>query len=282
MLLLVLGLLTVVAATSRILKGQLLPPSVSSGSSSSRSTTPLSVHTCVSTENIFADDKRPLQTTERFRSMVRAVVQERQDLIAQSPDSARCTVEDDNLNMPMPMLQALASRLPGWNDAYFDTWTNKRETLPKPVTFASFSSVLFELQREYECKLSQYEIDSPSVVVSGSGAEQNGVAPLDYSLFPHDLNINRRISSQQEKVQSRQALLRTINALRSFELAMPVTAKLDCLQRRYMDLRNEMTLLADAVSCLPRIWDAATSLHDRAKDSPLTPSSSSSSAPPTP
>ncbi len=82
-------------------------------------------------------------------------------------------------------------------------------------------------------------------------------ANLSYRLANH----HRRML--EERTRARVAVERTINTLRSFEANLPLTLDVHCMQRAALDMKNELALMADAASCLPKIWDAATSLHDR-------------------
>ncbi|MDD5055745.1 MAG: hypothetical protein PHZ00_05775 [Candidatus Peribacteraceae bacterium] len=66
-----------------------------------------------------------------------------------------------------------------------------------------------------------------------------------------------------ERTHARVALERTLNTLRSFETNNAIARQLNCYERASVDLQNELSLLSDASSCMPRIWDVITSIHDR-------------------
>jgi hypothetical protein len=68
---------------------------------------------------------------------------------------------------------------------------------------------------------------------------------------------------QRERQVSRVAVERSLATMRSFEMNYAIARQFVCYQRASLDLKNEMSLLADAVSCMPKIWDAVTSIHDR-------------------
>lgn len=68
---------------------------------------------------------------------------------------------------------------------------------------------------------------------------------------------------ETERAHVRIALQRTLATLRSFETNFAIARQLNCYERASVDLQNELSLLSDAGSCLPRMWDIVTSLHDR-------------------
>ncbi len=72
----------------------------------------------------------------------------------------------------------------------------------------------------------------------------------------------------QERIRARIAVERTINTLRSLEQAVVFTVQMSCFQRAGLDLKNELSLLADGVSCMPKIWDSVNGLHDLGTQSP--------------
>lgn len=59
------------------------------------------------------------------------------------------------------------------------------------------------------------------------------------------------------------ALERTLHTMRSFDGNYGAARNIWCYELASLDLRNELGLVADATSCMPKIWDAVTSLHDR-------------------
>ena len=68
---------------------------------------------------------------------------------------------------------------------------------------------------------------------------------------------------ERESAHARVTLERTLNTLRSFETNYAIARQLNCYERASVDLQNELGLLADVSSCMPRLWDVLTSLHDR-------------------
>lgn len=73
---------------------------------------------------------------------------------------------------------------------------------------------------------------------------------------------------KQERIRARLAVERTVNTLRSFEQAVVFTVQMSCFQRAGLDIKNELSLMADGTSCMPKIWDSLNSLHDLKSQSP--------------
>lgn len=264
-----LALCAAAVGANVVLRGDILPDgSVSGGSSSSASS--ISTAACSSKGTPFESLQSARVVTNTFKSGMSAVVQEREELL-RSVSKWNCAVErGDDIAPPMRNLQALAASLPGWKVRH---WSGREEL--KPVTFASFSGIVGEYQRMYECKMSELKLNplaqavnegaltDPDATIGSVGRAAGGYA----------------ISIDNDIAKSRFALERTLLTLRSYEHTAGLTSRLHCLIREEMDIKTELTLLADAMSCIPRIWDAATSLHDRDPDSPYVPPASSSSAP---
>lgn len=280
----ILLFLSILAASSRFLRGNLLErfgprdPEIVRLVSDGR--------TCQSAGTVFADVKTLQKATDLFREKVSAVVSERETYLTTS--SAWTCLDDKDGDLAA--LRGLAAEMPGWH--YIAA--NGDVTL-RPVTFASFASILAEFQREYECKLNEFsasadamvannlDLDDPSLTFccndtdlcvqntpgtncgttpsddatcGGSCGSGNGQEILAARLGPFRTRIER------DKERARSAVLRTVHALRSFELNYAYAKQLSCFQRASLDLKNEVSLLADTISCMPKIWDAATSLHD--------------------
>lgn len=165
----------------------------------------------------------------------------------------------------------------------------------RPVSFDAFGAVVAEFQREYECKLTELQDrlllevarnqDLPRgtqfcCMADGCGIVSDAAActgpittdPVCDNACDLSLTISAHIFAtrmgpyhrdlQTEREVSRIAVSRAIQTLRSFEIHSAAARQLTCYQRASLDLRNEMSLLADTVSCMPKIWDATTSLHD--------------------
>ncbi len=293
-LLLVLFLLSIVAAASNvILRGDLIGGGSSDGSSESSMP---DLRTCTSKGTVFEDLETLKEATDRFQRDVSAVVDEREGYF-RKPSQWSCLSETDGgSGPPVSALRALATLLPGWH--YRSAFGVKNL---RPVTFESFTSVLGEFQREYECKLAEFsyaadamvarnlDLDDPKSYCCDSSylcvqatedvscltgtfdnPECSGACPTGNAHAVFAVRLTKfRTRIENEKQRARTAMLRTVHALRSFEVNYVYALQLTCFQRASLDLRSELSLLADTASCMPKIWDALTSLHD--KDDSLKP-----------
>ncbi len=256
-----------------------------------------SLRACSSVGTIFEYVHNLTDVMALFKQRASGIVKEREDFLF-TPSQWQCLPGlTGSVDPPMPMLQQLAAEMPGW---YFRYGTPGNMTkIFKPVTFASFTSILGEFAREYECKLTEFQnsvfadvamnndlktgenppnqfccnlsnecglaLDSAYCSGPTTGDAQCDLAcdlaptMSDFATRPL-LYVNRQLVERQ---RARAAVERTILALRSFEINYAYAKQLTCFQRASLDLKNELGLLADTASCLPRIWDAATSLHDR-------------------
>ena len=226
---------------------------------------------CSSSGTVFAG-LTPKEVTEKFRSDMSLVVQERQDLLIK-PSLWTCATDDGaGTDPPMPQLTAMATnKMPAWT---IRTGKNTYET--KPVRFADFSTIVMEYERNYECTLSEFQGNALSVV--SNDLDDYGLQnpqEKSISLLHIDSGLGARMNRfsqtmQNERRRARIAVERTVTTLRSMEIAAPLTTRMQCLVRQQLDLRSLMSLLADTMSCMPRIWDAATSLHDRSSSASTT------------
>ncbi len=165
----------------------------------------------------------------------------------------------------MPALQSLARTMPGWSYiASRNPFTGQEVRRSKPVTFESFSTILGEFEREYECKLSELQENGVFVVL----ADDDFDAPEapEPSISYMELGTRNRTHFTRmaaERQRARSAVERAILLAHSFELYAPFTVQMSCLHRATMDLRAQLSVAADAISCMPKIWDSVTSIHDR-------------------
>lgn len=253
---------------------------------------------CSSVGTVFEHLDSLQEVMDTFRQRVSEVVAEREQFLS-TPSKWQCLAGDDNESEPpMDKLTALAESLPGWHFQSALPFSIGNQTAPamKPVTFASFASILGEFERAYECKLTEFQdsaflsvatnndqppgprlfcCDTLSACVQATSATVcagptsndpscGGVCPLRISQQQFSGRLGEYWPLQLvERQRARTAVERTISALRSFEMNYAYAAQLTCFQRASLDLKNELGLLADTASCLPRIWDAVTSLHDR-------------------
>lgn len=231
---------------------------------------------------------------KKFQTEASLIVDERMKIL-ETPSQWVCPTKGvESSDPPMPKLTSLAVRLPGWSYEYPSPFGFGTVTLVKPVTFSTFSSIMNELGREYDCRLTELRDQALSTVAlnhdlpSGTlfcctygGCEEQGhgavcVGPSTTSPVCDDqcsisvdmASIASRfgpyvVRADKERARAKVAIERTIELFRSYDLNYAHARDLMCYARASMDLRAEMNLLATTTSCLPKIWDAVTSLHDR-------------------
>jgi hypothetical protein len=195
-----------------------------------------------------------------YHTTVAAVVAERETYLSTSSEW------DCEMEPAMPMLMALARELPGWYYSVLTPGLSSVSYQLRPVTFDAFSSILGEFLREYDCKLLDMEGQASVAIAQGEDLGSLCTTSPCPELSSGDLGV--RIDAyiqflQGERHRARVALERTLHAMRSFDVQYDAARSLLCYERAALDLRNEMSLLADATSCMPKIWDTVTSLHDR-------------------
>ena len=249
---------------------------------------------CSSKGTIFENIRSIDDLVEIFQTEASAITDERMTLL-ETPSKWVCpTKGTDPSDPPMPKLTSLSARLPGWSYEYPSPFGFGTVTLLRPVTFSSFSSILTELGREYECRLLELRDEAISTVSlnydlpkgtmfccsSGQCKEQTpNVActgpstPSPFcdnqcSLFIEMSDLASRYGpyvarAETERTTAKVALEPTVELFRSYDLNYAHARDLMCYARASMDLRAEMNLLATVTSCIPKIWDAVTSLHDR-------------------
>lgn len=197
--------------------------------------------------NVDVNMNDPDFVMRKYRGLAGGAFTEREESLSK-PSSWTCNAPSFEEMMPeTPALTEIASGLGGWEEG---------------ITFANFSSIMMELQRVYECKLTEMQMNATTIVFyQGTDAQdEDDPAGSLYELPRVDELVTKL---DEEKKISRIAMERTLLALRSAELMAPFTVEMYCLQLETMDVRLAMSLLADTASCMPKIWDITTSLHDR-------------------
>lgn len=167
-----------------------------------------------------------------------------------------CTANDyRGLLQPSKELTDLATLLPEWGP-----------TRTATLSEADIGSVLLEYLRVYECTLykrSQFLVgyiqDEQSVHETlASGEEIEWITRSDLTAEEG----RQSAIVQEELLTARPAVERTIAFIGSVDRLRPLSAELECLKRASLDVRNALGLMAEAASCLPKIWDARGSLRD--------------------
>ncbi len=298
LLVLTILVLFAVAGSSRFLRGDVLGGPGTSSSSSGRPEE--SLRTCSSDGTMFQNIENLGLARAMYKKSMSAVVGEREKIL-KTPSEWKCGSGASG-EPAIPELRKLANELPGWHYRVTVPLLFGAATVPvsRPVTFASFGAIVAEFQREYECKLTELQdrtisevsrnqdidlkkdSDTPTqfcCIEAGCREQKDASACLSpltedpfcgnecsVALFVSDLASRApalHASLFQEREVSRIAVERTISTMRSFEMNYAIARQFVCYQRASLDLKNEMSLLADAVSCMPKIWDATTSIHDR-------------------
>ena len=306
LLVVLLILLSVVAGTSRYLLRADLAGMIALFGPDIAANPPEEFRVCSSTGTVFQHLETVKEVRDLFQKRASDVVGEREQYLI-APSKWTCPPSGEE---PVTELESLAQDLPGWHERETDNTLSLR-----PVTFASFESVLGEFEFEYECKLGEFsrratsmvnanlDLDDPkqyccsnsdTCVQATSGVNctygpvESSVClwtdPADNTQKPKcptgntQADLATRFPAllgriDAEKQRGRIAMDETVHALKSLEKNYIYAKQLTCFQRALLDLKNEMSLLADTTSCMPKIWDAVTSIHDRR----YPPSSSSSS-----
>lgn len=276
--------LFVAAGSGRMLQGSLTSSSpIVFGGPDADKDDPL--RACSGQHTMFQDYETIAETQQAYTEAMSEVFAEHEKIL-RTPSEWKCAV-GESAEPSLPKAQALAALLPGWHVVP----VTDGPAVERPITFTGFSSLVGELQREYECKLvelqdrSLAEISRNQDQAPGSfccteqGCMKSGIVtctgpvtsdpfcdqacPIVFTttdiatrLDPYNESINT------ERQRSRTAVERSLFALRAADMHYELARQLLCYQRASLDLRNELSLTADAISCMPKIWDALTSLHD--------------------
>ncbi|MFA5799371.1 MAG: hypothetical protein WC840_00240 [Candidatus Peribacteraceae bacterium] len=260
LLIVVMVILSVVAALTQVnLRGSLLGGTGTGGTSSSEG----SLRTCSDAWTVFEGKENATEIMNLFRSEVTKAVEERVQYF-EKPSNWKCMDKEPS----MPKLRALAAKLPGWHYPQGGPGAGGSPlAFPlRPVLFESSASVLGEFLREYECKIVALDARATYAVLTGNDIDAPCLPGACPPVNSADLAVRvgaYRERLKQERSRARLALERTLHLLRSFDANYQAARDIVCLQRASLDLRSELNLLADTTSCMPKIWDALTSIHDR-------------------
>lgn len=159
---------------------------------------------------------------------------------------AQCQV-GGAMDVPSAELRDLAQTLPPWKVG------NQLSLLQEK----NMGSVLLEYLRLYECALNERVRALPVTVQQDLGPATS----FDLSPFTSEI-LRQQTSIQRELSVARPALHRTLRYLGGSERLRAIGTEFQCLERASLDIRNVLGLAAEASACMPRIWDARTSLRD--------------------
>lgn len=161
----------------------------------------------------------------------------------------RCTADDYRSVVPAgPELVALARELLPWKNA--DT---------EQLSAADAGVVLLEYLRSYECALREHRQFVRENVVA-EAARRQGLKPLIQGDLEKE--VQRRQTAIDEELRlARPALERTLLLLGGMQRLHPLIADLQCIERVSLDLRNALSLFAEAASCMGRSVDGRSPLR---------------------
>jgi len=146
-------------------------------------------------------------------------------------------------------LKELAAKLPTWKG--------------KTVSQMEVGSVLLEFLRAYECAIEErmYFRQTDSLDVLRQNASSAGTENITW--FEHLIEVfeEERILLR-ERQTARPTLHRTLIVMTGLNRLLPLHSELQCIERSSLDIRNALSLSAEASACLPRIWNAKDPLRD--------------------
>ena len=177
---------------------------------------------------------------EQYHEQVNSVVEE----YSKPAQNIACT-EDKLLPVTTgDALYDLAKKLPPWSTA------EKLEDLRKnDVGF-----VLLEFLRVYECAL----LDRGNFTrLYVQNEYENSGTDRELRVYDQELKTRaERETIEQELRIARPTLEKALQIVTGDMRLATLDAELQCLQRASLDIRNSLSLAADASSCLPRIWNS--------------------------
>jgi hypothetical protein len=166
-------------------------------------------------------------------------------------DSGGSCLSEDTRTPAQPKLTELIKELPEWK--------NKTEFSQEDMAAA-----LTDYLQQYECALQERSIVLEAAVfddfasMGGSTSSKNGTLELD--TYEDEIHVQaRRI--EEEQTIARDALKRTLTYLSGHARVWRVQHSLQCLEGAMLDIRNALSLAADASACMPKLWDTQTFLR---------------------
>ena len=181
------------------------------------------------------------QWAEHYHSTVKEVI----DADVHALAAGTCT-EADTSGEPSTTkeLYDLASTLEPW----------KVPSRLSALSESDLGAVLLEFNRVYGCAMTDYKENiipfNPSPLAEGDQAKSVEQNAMEGNI------ITRELATAPASLTRTLLALGTINRLR------PLLASTGCLSRVSLDLRNEMGLIAEAMSCVGKFRNSRTSLRD--------------------
>lgn len=206
----------------------------------------LKLSPCSAEGSLFAD--LPYEQWDNiYHMMVNSGVTVHVNGLAQASTQAlMCTAPEYEAIVPASEeLRRIAASLPAWKD----------EKRLSALSETDFGVVMLEFLRVYECSLNEQSLYKATRIKPDAGTT------LDFQTLSIKMK-EMQAEIDKEKLIARTAMERTLSIVGGYDRLRPLTLDIECLKRASLDLRNILGLAADASSCLPRIWDAKTSLRD--------------------
>lgn len=180
------------------------------------------------------------QWSARYHDRVRTVLQE---YLQQLRNGGAC--EATVRTVATPALRKLAEDME-WEEVH-------QEDVP---------AVLLEYLRLYGCALQDETLlsDQRAETDIHDRAREAGETFMNILDAPIAAE-SARIDARRELAIARSALHRTLLYLSGYGRLQPMSSSLQCLEGATADIANNMRLVTEASACMPRIWDARTSLR---------------------
>lgn len=179
----------------------------------------------------------------RYHATVKEIVDA--DLAWTPPDSCMAAAA----GAPTTALKNLAAQISPWRDSAASFATLKESQI---------GPVLLEYLRLYECALKTAQASLSTDVVQSIGA--GATNPVTSAAFTIESARKNTIIAGERKT-ARLVLHRTLVAISGMQRLRPLAGSLSCIERASLDLRNVLSLAAEASTCLIRASDARGSLR---------------------
>lgn len=203
---------------------------------------------CEQNDVLFPEDVRPAEGKtvmdewkDRYHRRVGEVIEAH---LEELRGQGSCT--DGLRSPPSSALESLAEDLSGWRSK-------------GDLSEEDMAAVLIDFHQIYECSLQARSFALTSKVGEDMVSADNGLF-VDVKTLWTAVDRERK-AIEDELVLSRGALRRALQYLSGRGRLHPLENSLLCFERATLDIRNVLSLAAEASSCLPRVWDARTSLR---------------------
>lgn len=151
---------------------------------------------------------------------------------------------------PTNEMKTIAEKLPPWRD------TDDLDDLSR----LDFAPVLQEHLRMYECAMVERTYFLMHDIAIELGAMYAGDPIYWQTVFNEYIDQRSKIISELRLARS--SLHRALALLGGTERMRVLQAEVECIQRASLDIRNGISLGAEATSCMPRTWNAKDPLRD--------------------